>query len=268
MIIIIRGGGDLASGVAVRLHRAGLRLVITELPQPLVVRRQASFAEAVYSHEVTLEGISACRTDHADQALQLSLQGVIPVLVDPDLTSLSALQPIGILVDGRMRKQPPEADLPLSQLAIGLGPGFIAGENCDAVIETQRGPYLGRVIWQGSAQPDTGFPEGMAPYDRTRVLRSPADGVLETLHEIGDSLKAGQPVAHVAGQVVLAPFDGMLRGLLHPGLTVWRGLKIGDVDPRLDPLLCSRVSDKALAVAGGVLEAILSRGALRPHLWE
>jgi xanthine dehydrogenase accessory factor len=175
---------------------------------------------------------------------------------------------MGGLVDGRMRKQPPEADLPSAQLVIGLGPGFIAGENCDAVIETQRGPNLGRVIWQGSPQVDTGVPEGMAPYDQTRVLRAPADGILETLHEIGDQLKAGQPVARVAGKEVLAPFDGMLRGLLHPGLTVQRGLKIGDVDPRFDPLLCTRVSDKALAVAGGVLEAILSRPTLRPHLWE
>jgi xanthine dehydrogenase accessory factor len=153
-------------------------------------------------------------------------------------------------------------------LAIGLGPGFQAGLDCHAVIETNRGPALGRVIWQGGAQDDTGIPERVGAYRSERVLRAPAAGVLDAVAEIGALLAEGDLVARVGVAEVRAPFHGVLRGLLHPGLEVRTGEKIGDLDPRGDPALCWLVSDKALAVGGGVLEAILSRPALRPLLWE
>jgi xanthine dehydrogenase accessory factor len=148
-----------------------------------------------------------------------------------------------------------------------MGPGFVAGQNCHAVIETHRGHCLGRVIWQGAPETDTGQPDAVVGRSSERVLRAPADGELVALAEIGDHLQAGQAVAQVAGLPVFAPFRGVLRGLIHPGLNVTRGLKIGDVDPRDDPRYCRLVSDKSLAVGGGVLEAILSLPALRPHLW-
>jgi xanthine dehydrogenase accessory factor len=264
-LILIRGGGDLATGVAIRLIRSGLRVIITELLHPQAVRRTVSFAEAIYSGEISIEGFTGRRVDDPDDSLRiLNILGKqqVPVLVDPGCTSAKLLHP-AVIVDGRMTKHPPEAIGYAPQLYIGLGPGFEAGVNCQAVIETRRGPTLGRVFWRGGPDPDTGQPDG----DPARVLRAPADGELVTRLNIGDHVKAGQVVAEVAGLTVIAPFPGILRGLHHPGLAVTRGLKIGDIDPRDDPRLCQMVSDKALSVGGGVLEAILSKPELRAQLW-
>jgi xanthine dehydrogenase accessory factor len=251
VFVLIRGGGDLASGVAWRLFRAGLRLIITELPQPLVVRRSVSFAEAVYSGSCQVEGVTAIRAGSLDQALQIANEGSIPVLVDPHAHSLLKLKDRTnslIVVDARMTKHPPEETSAVASLVVGLGPGFIAGENCHAVVETNRGHHLGRVIWQGATEADTGIPETMLSQDRSRVLRS--------------------PVAQVDAAPLISQFDGVLRGMIHSGLLVWEGLKIGDVDPRDDPRFCYLVSDKALVVGGGVLEAILSTTSLRSNLWD
>ena len=269
MIVLIRGGGDLASGVALRLHRAGLRVVVTELAQPLAVRRLVSFCEAIYAGQFAVEGVVGRRVADASDTLrilQVFAKGQIPVLVDPQADSIKSLHPT-VVVDARMMKR--TADLiptPVS-LIVGLGPGFVVGENCHAVVETLRGHTLGRVYWQGSAAADTGVPDPVREQSAQRVLRAPVDGILVGRVDIGEHVEAGQPVAEVAGQPVIAPFTGVLRGLLHPGLTVRAGLKIGDVDPRDDPGFCTLVSDKALAVAGGVLEAILSRTELRSNLW-
>ena len=274
VIVLIRGGGDIASGVALRLHRVGLGVMITELPQPLVLRRMASFAEAVYREEFAVEGVTARRVADLWEAYRTLDEGHIPVMVDPECKTLKQLQSTPhasrfmVLVDGRMTKQSPELGKEAASLVVGLGPGFVAGENCHTVVETKRGHFMGRVIHRGSAEVDTGIPEGVHEHAEDRVLRAPADGVLEALVEIGDHLEPGQPIAKVDGKKVLAPFTGMLRGLLHPGLMVRRGLKIGDLDPRDDPRYCTLVSDKSLAVGGGVLEAILSHTELRPHLWE
>lgn len=265
--ILIRGGGDLASGVALRLYRAGLPLVIAELPQPLAVRRSVSFAEATYRGHTSVEGVIARRVDDWSQISPVLEQGEIALVVDPGGGVRREVNP-AVLVDGRMTKLAPEPGIDAAPLVIGLGPGFVAGENCHAVIETQRGHWLGRVYWQGSALPDTGIPESIANRSDERILRAPVDGLLEAYCEIGELLKAGQKVADVAGRPVLAPFDSVLRGLIHPGISVWKGLKIGDVDPRNDPRYCTTVSDKSLAVGGGVLEAILSRPELRRILWD
>jgi len=260
--VLIRGGGDLASGVALRLHRSGMRVLITELAQPLVIRRTVSFAEAIYQGEIQVEGVSAHRVESLAGIQDSWERGVIPVLVDPDCTILKELNQtsirISVLVDGRMTKGPPYLDLGSASLLIGLGPGFVAGENCHAVIETNRGHYLGRVIWKGSAQPNTGVPERFGNQSRDRVLRSPAEGLFQSHSEICDHLDTGDLIAEVNGQQILAPFKGVLRGLLHSGLYVDNGFKIGDLDPRDDARYCTLVSDKSLAIGGGVLEAILS----------
>jgi xanthine dehydrogenase accessory factor len=172
-----------------------------------------------------------------------------------------------VLVDARMTKRPPERDAPDADLVIGLGPGFRAGENCHAVIETNRGHCMGRVIWHGAAEEDTGVPEHVVNQGVRRVLRAPADGFLEAQAQIGDHLEPGQLVAKIEGHHLRAPFRGVLRGLLYPGLRVVQGMKVGDVDPRDNPAYVRLVSDKSLAVGGGVLEAILSRPELRPCLW-
>jgi xanthine dehydrogenase accessory factor len=265
-IVLIRGGGDLASGVSLRLHRAGLQVLITELPQPRVCRRAVSFAEAIYQGQAAIEGAKARRVDSPEEIRKTWAAGEIPVLVDPEAKTGFSLQP-SVLVDGRMTKQPPEIGLEAAELVIGLGPGFTAGLDCHAVVETRRGHTLGQVIWDGPPEADTGVPETVGAFGKERVLRAPVDGQLIALAQIGDRLAAGQPVASVGGQVIVAPFQGVLRGLVFPGLEVKAGMKVGDIDPRNDPSCCFMVSDKALAVGGGVVEAILSRANFRSRLW-
>jgi xanthine dehydrogenase accessory factor len=270
MIVLIRGGGDLASGVALRLHHVGFRVVITELPHPLAVRRLVSFSEAINCGETTIEEVTARRVTDIDdtlRVLQIIAKSRIPVLVDPDARAAQLLHP-SVIVDARMRKLPPEPLRHNAKLYVGLGPGFIAPENCHAAIETRRGHWLGRVIWQGSPSADTGIPETVGDRSAERVLRAPADGALQVHAQIGDHLEAGQLVAEVSGQAILAPFKGVLRGLLPADFPVRAGIKIGDIDPRDDPAICSLVSDKSLAVGGGVLEAILAKTELRPNLWS
>ncbi len=263
--ILIRGGGDLASGVALRLYRAGMQVVVSELAQPLAVRRSVSFAEAVYEGAWTVEGVTG-RLVKGEQVPAALEAGEIPVLADPEASILSRFDFYAV-IDGRLTKRPP-GPLPVPvPLHIGLGPGFRAGENCQAVIETRRSHTLGRVFWEGSIQPDSGQPEG----DPRRVLRAPIAGVVVGHARIGEHVEEGRLVASVRGDVgmqeapVASPFAGALRGLIHPGLRVAAGLKIGDVDPRDDPSMCQLVSDKALAIGGGVLEALLARGVVSFH---
>jgi len=263
--ILVRGGGDLASGSALRLWRAGWEVIVTELPQPRVVRRLVSFAQAVYDGNAQVEEATAERVDDFGQAAAALKRHSVAVLVDPDADVRKLFCP-HVILDGRMRKSPPEIGMDSALLTIGLGPGFTAGLDCHVVIETMRGPFLGRVIWQGSAERDTGIPEKVAGRQLERILRAPAAGVLEPNAEIGTFLKTGDTVARVAGLPVKAAFDGVLRGLIMGGVLVKAGEKIGDIDPRADPRLCYLVSDKSLAVSGGVLEAILSFPGLQSHL--
>jgi xanthine dehydrogenase accessory factor len=264
-IVLLRGGGDIASGVALRLVHAGFSVVITELPRPMTVRRLVSFAQAVYDGQITVEDVAARRVSGPEDALQSLAEGILPILVDPQAETAAKLQP-AVLVDGRMTKQPSDSTREAASLVIGLGPGFVAGVNCHAVVETNRGHALGRLIWEGPVEADTRVPEIVGGRGAERVLRSPADGVLVAYARIGEMIEEGQSVASVDGKSVLAPFRGILRGLIYPGLEVNKGLKIGDVDPRLEPDYSRLVSDKALAVGGGVLEAILSRPDLRSNL--
>jgi xanthine dehydrogenase accessory factor len=268
-LILIRGGGDLATGVAIRLLHSGLRVAVTETAQPLAVRRSVAFAEAVFEGETTVEGVHAhCIPDPTDSFGILMTLGKqqVPVLVDPECKSAKILH-ASVIVDARMTKRSPEPIGYVPQLYLGLGPGFEAGVNCQAVVETRRGPNLGRVYWRGGPEPDSGTPDG----DVRRVLRSPADGTFVAYKNIGDHCEEGELIAEVQASdeilKILSPFPGVLRGLLHPGLAVRQGMKVGDVDPRDDPRLCQFVSDKALAIGGGVLEAILYRPELRTQLW-
>mgnify|MGYP001402750600 CR=1 FL=1 len=266
MLVLIRGGGDLASGVAVRLVRSGFRVVIAELQQPRVIRRTVAFAEAIFEDRVQVEGITGQQVKDPERISRVLQAGNIPVLVDPELSHLNVIRP-DVVVDARMRKKPPQKGKELATLMIGLGPGFVAGENCHAAIETNRGHDLGRVLWKGAPQEDTGIPGEVAGYTSERVLRAPTTGELQSGSRIGDRVKKDSMIAMVGNQAIFAPFDGILRGLIRPGTEVEQGMKIGDVDPRDDPSISARVSDKSRAIGGGVLEAILACPDLRSGLW-
>ncbi|HYK90178.1 MAG TPA: selenium-dependent molybdenum cofactor biosynthesis protein YqeB [Acidobacteriota bacterium] len=256
-LVLIRGGGDLASGTILRLARAGFPVVVLELDYPLAVRREVAFASAVQRGEFELEGVKGVRTDSIESAPAFAEAGIIPVLVDPAGQSIPLLNP-QVLVDARMTKSREESSRDSAPLVVGLGPGFSAGVNCHAVVETNRGPYLGRVYWRGSAESNTGRPDAVMGRDYDRVLRSPGDGIIEVHAEIGDVVVERQTIATVGDNAVEAPFGGALRGIIAPGTPVTAGMKIGDIDPRGSREYCFSVSDKSLAVGGGVLEAILT----------
>lgn len=264
--VILRGGGDLASGVAARLHRTGFAVLVLELAHPLVVRRLVSFAEAIFEGQVQVEEITARRASDLDEVAEIQAAGGIAVMVDPEMACLDAYHPL-VLVDARMMKRKPEYERMPAPLVIGLGPGFTAGEDCHAVVETIRGHKLGRVIWEGPAAADTGIPDTVLGINSLRVLRAPADGELIGEAEIGDLIKKGERIARVGEEAILAPFDGALRGLVKSGLHVKSGLKVGDLDPRNNPLYARLISDKSLAIGGGVLEAILSQEAIRKEIY-
>lgn len=264
-LVLIRGGGDLATGVAARLHRTGFKVVVLEVPQPRAIRRLVALAEAVYAGQVVIEDLLGVRCADVEAACDALAGGQIPVLVDPEASSRAAFRPIA-LVDARMRKIPPELGLEAAPFVVGLGPGFTAGVDCHAVIETQRGHHLGRVLWEGQAAPDTGVPEAVAGHASDRVLRAPAAGVIGACVPLGSMVRKGEEIARVSGVPLRAPFDGALRGLLHDGLEVAEGDKVGDIDPRGVPAYCREISDKSLAVGGGVLEALLSKVEIRRRL--
>lgn len=261
-LVLLRGGGDLATGVAARLTRAGFAVVVAEIPQPLAVRRTVALAEAIYEGEVRIEELVGRRVHGPEAAREACADGAIPVLVDPTADCREALQPVA-LIDGRMRKRSPELGLDAAPLVIGLGPGFEAGVNCHAVVETNRGHHMGRVYWSGSAQSDTGVPDAVTGYDVDRVLRAPASGEFRGELPIATMLQVGDLIARVDRRELRAPFSGVLRGLLHDGVQVEQGAKVGDIDPRGNPSYCSLISDKSLAIGGGALEALLSRPEIR-----
>jgi len=274
-IILIKGAGDLASGVAWRLHRAGFQVVMTEIPQPTAIRRAVAFAQAVYDGETTVEGVTArclpltpspegpagegARPPEPPPLVgrveALLQQGIIPVLVDPQARAVEWLHP-QVVVDAIMAKRNLGTRIADAPLVIALGPGFTAGVDAHAVVETKRGHTLGRVLWEGSAAPDTGIPGEVGGYKEERVLRAPVAGLFRACKAIGDSVTQGETVAFVDNRPVQARLGGVLRGILHDGIAVRPGMKVGDVDPRGVREYCFTISDKALAVAGGVLEAI------------
>ncbi|KAA3657022.1 MAG: EF2563 family selenium-dependent molybdenum hydroxylase system protein [Chloroflexi bacterium] len=262
-LIAVRGGGDLATAVIYRLHKAGFPVIVLELERPLPVRRRVAVASAILENKITIEDLHAQRANSIDEAKQIMRQGIIPVMIAPMLSDihLQSLIPNPqppIIIDARMAKRNIDTHMDQAELVIALGPGFTAGVDCHVVIETMRGHRLGRVIWEGSALPNTGTPGIVAGKGAERVLRAPTDGMVNWRMEIGDSVKHNTIIGDVNGSHVFAPFDGVIRGLIAPGMQVKNGLKIGDVDARGNRDACFTISDKALAIAGGVLEAILT----------
>ena len=265
LIVLIRGGGEMATGIAHRLHRCHMRVLITEITMPMSVRRNVAFAEAVYKGAHTVEGVEAVRAASCDEAYMAWKRNQIPVFVDPEASIREILKPV-VIVDAIMAKKNGVARLTDAPVVIGVGPGFTAGFNVHAVVESNRGHHLGRVIWDGAAETDTGIPASVDGYTASRVLRAPRSGTFNALRAIGDVIATGEPVAHVNGELIKAEISGQIRGLLRNGIQVQQGSKAGDIDPRGERGYCDSISDKSRAIAGGVLEAVLhSLGDLKIH---
>lgn len=256
MLVYMRGAGDIATGIALRLHRAGFQVVMADIAEPTCIRRTVAFSEAIRLGEARVEDATARLAADADAARAIAAAGDIAVVVDPSAQMVDALAPDAV-VDAILAKRNLGTHMGMAPVVVGVGPGFTAGEDCHAAVETKRGHYLGRAIYQGSPIANTGVPGVIAGVGADRVLRAPEDGPFECVRAIGDTVSAGEVVGRVAGEPMLATIDGVLRGLIAPGVQVTRGMKSGDIDPRGERAFCDTVSDKASAVGGGVLEAIL-----------
>ncbi len=264
-LVIVKGAGDLATGIAYRMRRAGFPVVMTEMSQPTVVRRAVSFAQAVFDGYASVEGMRACLFATSADARAAALDGEVAVIVDPLAHAVFELQP-SVVVDAIVAKRNTGTRIDDAPVVIGVGPGFRADVDVHAVVETNRGHRLGRVILDGEAEPDTGIPAPVGGRGAERVLRAPTTGTFVGVREIGDEIRTGDILGYVADLPLVGPFDGRLRGLIQTGLPVTRGMKIGDVDPRATREHCFTISDKALAVGGGVLEASLFLLARPPVL--
>ena len=255
-VIVVRGAGDLGSSVGVCLHSVGFLVVMTETERPLAVRRSVSFSDAVYDGEASVEGVSAVRAGTISEIQDVLDGDDVALIVDPVARIAPNLKPLAF-IDAIMAKRNLGTHPNDAPIVIALGPGFTAGRDVHAVIETQRGHNLGRIIWEGLAQPDTGIPGPVLGHAADRVLRAPADGIIHWNNQIGDLVHEGQLLGSVGTQAVVAAFDGALRGAIRDGLQVSAGTKIGDVDPRNDTVACFTISDRARAIAGSTLQALL-----------
>ncbi len=256
MLALIRGAGDLASGIALRLWHSGFDVIMTDIEHPTSIRRTVSFSEAVVNRRADVEDVSAQLAENITHARELMKRDILPVFADPDCKCREELCP-DVLIDAILAKRNLGTKITDAPIVIGVGPGFEAGVDCHAVVETMRGHTLGRVIYKGSALPNTNIPGLIGGFAGERVLRAPDDGIFRGTHSIGDEVQAGDIVGYVGDKPMKCTISGVLRGLLADGTKTYKGMKAGDVDPRGKKEYCYTVSDKALAVAGGVLEAIL-----------
>lgn len=256
--VLIRGAGEQATGIAHRLMRSHLKVSMTEIAHPMAVRRHVSFCEAVWDKTATVEGLTAKLVTGAEGFNDAFSMGFLPVLVDPELKSLEEWRP-DVFIDATLAKRNLGTDRDMAPLVIGFGPGFTAGVDVDVVVESNRGHDMGRLIFEGTAEPNTGVPGDTAGYTVQRVLRAPCDGNIEVIKDIGALVELGEPVLRVGDKTVTAGLTGIIRGMLRPGMPVTKGLKAGDIDPRTDRDRSRTISEKARALGGSALEAIMMR---------
>ncbi|MBC2581807.1 selenium-dependent molybdenum cofactor biosynthesis protein YqeB [Clostridium sp. DJ247] len=256
-IAIVRGGGDIASGTIQKLHRSGFKVLVLEISNPTSIRRNVCYSEAIYEGETTIEGITSTLVNSITEIEIAWSENKIPVVIDPEGYYINIIKP-EILIDAVLAKKNLGTKITMANITIAVGPGFEAGKDVHIVIETMRGHNLGKLIFEGSAMKDTGVPGDIKGFSKERVIYSPSNGIIENVKNIGDVVRAGEVIAYVNNNEVLATIDGLLRGIIRNGSTVWYGLKIADIDPRISELKnCYTISDKARSIAGGVLEAVL-----------
>lgn len=256
-IVIVRGGGDIASGAIQKLYRSGFKVLVLEIERPTFIRRKVSFGEAVYEGETTLEGITAKLVKNLEEVDEVWKEGKISVLIDPEGYSIKKLKP-KVVLDAILAKRNLGTTMDMADITIALGPGFEAGKDVHVVIETMRGHNLGRLITNGGAMENTGVPGQIKGFSKERVIYSPCEGTIKNMREIGDIVKKDEILAFVGDEEVKATIDGVLRGIIRDKTWVTKGLKIADIDPRLSEKdNCFTISDKSRAIGGAVLEAVL-----------
>ncbi|CAM2076254.1 selenium-dependent molybdenum cofactor biosynthesis protein YqeB [Paraclostridium bifermentans] len=256
MMILIKGAGDLATGIAYRLKKSGFDIVMTEIDKPTTVRRTVAFSQAVFDNEIVIEGIKGVKVNNINEIYKEINQGNIPIIIDEKAEIIKELRP-DVVVDAIIAKKNLGTNIKDAPIVIGVGPGFEAKVDCHLVVETKRGHYLGKVIEEGSAIPNTGVPGNIGGYTKERIIRASSNGKIKPVVSIGDFVKKGDVVAYVDGVEVLAQIDGIVRGMLQEGIEVFKGMKSGDIDPRCEKDHCFTISDKARSIGGGVLEAIM-----------
>jgi xanthine dehydrogenase accessory factor len=257
LMVLVRGAGEMASGVVHRLTQSRFKICMTEISHPLAVRREVAFSEAIYEGEKEVEGVRAKLIFKLDEIEWVWNNSHIPILIDPNGKKIRNYLKPDVLIDATMAKKNLGTQINDAPLVIGLGPGYVAGRDVHIVIETNRGHHLGRVILKGTAEPDTGIPGEVAGYSTERVLRTMKKGIFHSQTSIGERVNKGSVVAVVDDFPIIAQIGGVVRGLLREGVEVKKGMKVGDIDPRGKKELCFTISDKARAIGGGVLEAIL-----------
>ena len=262
-LILVRGGGDLATGTIYKLYKCGFPVLILEVSMPSAIRRNVAFCEAVYQGTQRVEDMTCYLAKSLEQAQQFLEEGKLTVLIDPTGDAIPVLKPLAV-VDAILAKKNLGTNQDMAPITVALGPGFTAGKDVDAVVETKRGHNLGRVLWQGCAAPNTGIPGIIGGYGKERVIHCPAKGILRNVKKITDTVSKGDVIAVVETENGIVPveatLDGILRGLIRDGYLVSVGFKIADIDPRADEYSnCFTISDKARCIAGGVLEAIVQR---------
>lgn len=262
MLALIKGAGDIATGIALRLKHSKFDIVMTDLERPTAIRRTVCFSQAIVNGRAVVEDVTAERAEREDDIYEILKRGNIAVIADEGAECRKYLKP-HFVIDAILAKKNLGTGIDDAPVVIAVGPGFTAGEDCNAVVETQRGHYLGRVILEGSAASNTGVPGNIGGYTTERIIRAVKDGVFTPICDIGDAVEAGQTVAYVDGEPVKCSIGGVLRGILPKDTPVFKGMKSGDVDPRCKIEHCYTASDKALAVGGGVLEAMLRLGGLK-----
>lgn len=256
-IVIVKSGGDIASGIIQKLYRSGFRILVLEIGNPTSIRRTVCFSEAVYNLEMEIEGITSVLVKDIDEIHKAWDDDFVPIFVDPKGTCIDIIKPVAV-VDAIIAKRNTGMQRGIAPITIAIGPGFEAGKDVDVVIESNRGHNLGRLIFEGAAAPNTGKPGNIAGYEAERVLYSPAAGIITLEHEIGDTVKCGDIIGSVNGQNIVSKIDGLVRGLIREGTCVTKGFKIGDIDPRTEQIKnCYTISDKARAIGGAVLEAVM-----------
>lgn len=255
-IVAIRGGGEIGTAIAHKLKRSGFKVFIIENDTPISIRRTVAYAQAVFNGEMTVEGIKGVNVSDAEGIITAWEKREIPVIVDSRCDILNEI-PVDILVDAIMARKNTGTTRDMAAITIATGPGFTAGNDVDIVIETKKGHDQGRLIFEGAAEPETDIPGESEGVERNKVANAPVDGIIVTHAHVGEMVKKGALMAEVDGVAIYAQISGIVRGIIHDGSLVWKGLKVLEIDPDVSPEQCYRLSQRSRDVAGGVLEAVL-----------